>query len=118
MRTVGICAFLLGSLLMAQTPGKLTPDPIVDEVLVRNARILADRYDISIAQAHILQSRLRPNPSFLLPLVSPVRVHSHHAVPDFLETIRSQDSLLAGIRNKQTGELVETAEVSTISPLI
>ena len=43
MRTVGICAFLLGSLLMAQTPGKLTPDQIVDEALAHNARILADR---------------------------------------------------------------------------
>ena len=45
MRTVGICAFLLGSLLMAQTPGKLTPDQIVDEALAHNARILADRRD-------------------------------------------------------------------------
>ncbi|MCC6589010.1 MAG: TolC family protein [Bryobacterales bacterium] len=45
-------------------PGRLTPDQIVDEALARNARILADRYDISIAEARILQSRMRPNPSF------------------------------------------------------
>lgn len=35
---------------------------IVDEAVQRNLQLIAQRYDISIAEARVLQARLRPNP--------------------------------------------------------
>jgi len=40
----------------------MTVEQIVQEALARNVRRMADRYDISVAEARILQARLRPNP--------------------------------------------------------
>jgi outer membrane protein, heavy metal efflux system len=35
---------------------------IVDEAVQRNVQLIAQRYDISIAEARVIQARLRPNP--------------------------------------------------------
>lgn len=40
----------------------MTLKQVVDEALERNLSLLAQRYDISIAEARVLQARLRPNP--------------------------------------------------------
>ncbi len=40
----------------------MTLKQVVDEALERNLSLLAQRYDISIAEARLLQARLRPNP--------------------------------------------------------
>lgn len=48
------------ALLHAQQP--LTLKQVVDEALARNLALLAQRYDITIAEARLLQARLRPNP--------------------------------------------------------
>ncbi len=54
---------LLGAfcqLLAAQTP--VTLKQAVEEALERNLELLARRYEIPIAEARLLQARLRPNP--------------------------------------------------------
>jgi cobalt-zinc-cadmium efflux system outer membrane protein len=40
----------------------MTLKQVVDEALERNLSLLAQRYDISIAEARVLQARLRPDP--------------------------------------------------------
>ncbi len=61
MRLVkAICALLCAVPLHAQQ--KLTLRQIVDEALQRNLELLARRFDINIAEARLLQARLRPNP--------------------------------------------------------
>lgn len=40
----------------------LTLDQVLEEALQRNLRLLAERFNVSIAEARILQARLRPNP--------------------------------------------------------
>ncbi len=53
--------------LFAQT--KAQPSPLtglIQEGLDRNLRLLAQRFEIPIAEARILQARLRPNPTLLL----------------------------------------------------
>jgi len=48
------------ALLRAEPP--MTLKQVVDEALARNLALLAQRYDITIAEARLLQARLRPNP--------------------------------------------------------
>lgn len=48
-----------------QVPG-LTLTQVVDEALSRNLALLAERFNISIDDARVLQSRLRPNPVLTL----------------------------------------------------
>lgn len=49
--------------LSAQATGSaLTLDQVLDEALNRNLRLLAERFNISIGEARILQARLKPNP--------------------------------------------------------
>lgn len=45
-----------------QAQGPMTLQQVVDEALERNLSLLAQRYEISIAEARLLQARLRPNP--------------------------------------------------------
>jgi cobalt-zinc-cadmium efflux system outer membrane protein len=40
----------------------LTLDQVLEEALSRNLRLLAERFNISVGEARILQARLRPNP--------------------------------------------------------
>jgi cobalt-zinc-cadmium efflux system outer membrane protein len=40
----------------------MTLDQVVGEALSRNLRLLAERFNISIGEARVLQARLRPNP--------------------------------------------------------
>lgn len=40
----------------------LTLDQVIEEALSRNLRLLAERFNLSIAEARIIQARLRPNP--------------------------------------------------------
>lgn len=57
--------FLWVSTLSAQPSAQTTAlslDQVIDETLSRNLRLMADRYDIAVAEARILQARLRPNP--------------------------------------------------------
>lgn len=42
--------------------GPLTLDQVLDEALQRNLRLLAERFNITIGEARILQARLKPNP--------------------------------------------------------
>lgn len=44
----------------------LSVEQILEEAQKSNLRLLAERYNISIAEARIIQSRLRPNPSGIL----------------------------------------------------
>ncbi|MCX6589988.1 MAG: TolC family protein [Acidobacteria bacterium] len=52
----------VSALGLAQTAPKLTVDQVVEEALNRNLKLLADKYDIGVADARILQARARPNP--------------------------------------------------------
>jgi cobalt-zinc-cadmium efflux system outer membrane protein len=51
---------LSGGFLYAQEP--LTLRQVLDEALQRNLQLIAQRYEISIAEARVLQAQLRPNP--------------------------------------------------------
>lgn len=65
-----ILAFLIPLTLpvacYSQTPAHPTVDQLVDEALQRNLRLIAERYNVPIADARIIQARLRPNPTLLL----------------------------------------------------
>jgi cobalt-zinc-cadmium efflux system outer membrane protein len=43
-----------------------TLEQLIGEALARNLRLLAERYNLPIAEARVLQARLRPNPTLLL----------------------------------------------------
>ena len=57
---------LLSGLLLASTfayaQSAFTLDQVIDEAISRNLRLLAERFNLSIAEARIVQARLRPNP--------------------------------------------------------
>ena len=46
----------------SQSAPPLTLDQVLEEALSRNLRLLAERFSVGIADARILQSRLKPNP--------------------------------------------------------
>lgn len=58
--------FLFAASCLAQTTKKPSLDELIDEALARNLRLMSTRYSIPIAEARIIQARLRPNPSLLL----------------------------------------------------
>lgn len=66
MRRLAYLHFLViaaGQLALAQTrPTPLTLDQVIEEALARNLRLLAERLNVSVAEARIIQARLRPNP--------------------------------------------------------
>lgn len=56
---------LLGILLAVQLFGQSSPltlDQILNEALSSNLRLLAERFNLSIGEARLIQARLRPNP--------------------------------------------------------
>jgi cobalt-zinc-cadmium efflux system outer membrane protein len=60
---------LMGGTLGAQpaavpVPSRLTPEEAVREAIENNLALLAERYNLTIAQARIVQAGLRPNPVF------------------------------------------------------
>jgi len=67
-RCLLVCCFLIA--LEAQERGSdssggfVTVDRAVQEALENNLGLLAQRYNVSIAEARIIQARLRPNPVF------------------------------------------------------
>lgn len=57
--------FLTGLLLassLTHAQNALTLDQVIEEATSRNLRLLADRFNLSIAEARIVQARLKPNP--------------------------------------------------------
>ncbi len=60
-----LLALALTSTTAAQT-APLTLAQVLDEALSRNLRLLAERFNVSIAEARIIQARLRPNPVLTL----------------------------------------------------
>jgi cobalt-zinc-cadmium efflux system outer membrane protein len=62
-----VLLLLAAAAASAQTQAKPSPlNRFVQEALTRNLRLLAERYRIPMAEAQILQARLRPNPTLLL----------------------------------------------------
>lgn len=57
---VFLATILVAAFAVAQTP--LTLTQAVDEATTHNLRLLAERFNLSIAEARIIQARLRPNP--------------------------------------------------------
>jgi cobalt-zinc-cadmium efflux system outer membrane protein len=53
---------LSGQLTAAPQKQPQTLDQVIQETLAQNLRLMADRYDLAIADARMLQARLRPNP--------------------------------------------------------
>ena len=54
-----LCTVSVG--LFAQ-PERITLEQAVQEALSKNLSLLAERYNVSIAEARLVQARLRPNP--------------------------------------------------------
>src|SRR4249920_2561705 len=48
----------------SQTPQPLKLDQAIDEAIANNLDLVAERYNLSVAQAKIITARLRPNPIF------------------------------------------------------
>ena len=48
----------------AQVPQPLTLDQAIDEAVANNLNLIAERYNLSVAEARIITARLRPNPIF------------------------------------------------------
>lgn len=61
-----LCVFVFTAAVFAQAPAKPTVDELIDEALTHNLRVLAERFSIPIAEARVIQARLRPNPTLLL----------------------------------------------------
>ncbi len=60
-RLFGLFAAALSLTGQPASPG-LTLDQVLDEALNRNLRLLAERFNVSIGEARIIQARLKPNP--------------------------------------------------------
>lgn len=60
-----ITLFLVASFLAVGQP-KPSLDDLIDEAVQHNLRLLAERYNLTMADARILQARLRPNPTLQL----------------------------------------------------
>ena len=66
---VGLTAYALagqppGEPSAAAAPDRVTIDQAVQEAVGRNLHLLADRYNLSVAEARIVTAKLRPNPVF------------------------------------------------------
>ena len=64
---IGIAAFTLAAQTQAPVPSapdKVTLSQAVQEAIDRNLGLLADRFNLTIADARIITARLRPNPVF------------------------------------------------------
>ena len=48
----------------AQVPQSLTLDQAISEAVASNLTLIAERYNLSVAEARIITARLRPNPIF------------------------------------------------------
>jgi cobalt-zinc-cadmium efflux system outer membrane protein len=58
-----ICVLLLLSCaILAQSPEKVNIDQAVQEAIDHNLSLLAEKYNLSVADARIVTARLRPNP--------------------------------------------------------
>jgi len=55
---------LAGSLAAQSVPEKVTIEQAVQEAVDHNLNLLAERYNLSVADARIVTARLRPNPVF------------------------------------------------------
>ena len=53
---------LLAASDLRAAPVPLSLDQVVEESLAKNLRLLAERFNLSIGEARIIQARLRPNP--------------------------------------------------------
>ena len=56
------CGSLLAAQQGASPPERVTLDQAVKEAVEKNLGLLAERYNVSIAEARIITARLRPNP--------------------------------------------------------
>src|SRR5437764_15469734 len=57
-------ASMLGLLALLTRAEPVTLDQAIKEAVDKNLNLLAERYNVSIADARILQAGLRPNPVF------------------------------------------------------
>ena len=66
MRSFCILIFCAPLMAAQALPDRVTIDQVVKEALEKNLGLLAERYNISIADARIVTARLRPNPVLTL----------------------------------------------------
>lgn len=61
-------AIVLATLSVAGQPASEKPTlaQLIDEALRNNLRLIAERFSVPIAEARLIQARLRPNPTLLL----------------------------------------------------
>src|SRR4029079_8960664 len=61
---LGLCFLLSPVISRAQTalPQQVSVAQAVQEAIDKNLNLLAERYNLTIADAHIVTARLRPNP--------------------------------------------------------
>lgn len=62
MRYLSLALLLALGAAQGQTPAPLTLDQVLTEALANNLRLIAQRFNISIGEARLIQARLRPNP--------------------------------------------------------
>jgi cobalt-zinc-cadmium efflux system outer membrane protein len=63
-RTTVFCLLTLSVSGVARAQGAITIDDAVREAIDHNLTLVAERYSVSIARAHVLAAGLRPNPVF------------------------------------------------------
>ena len=59
-----IALVFAGGLAAQSPPDKVTISQAVQEAVDRNLNLLAERYNLSVAEARIVTAKLRPNPVF------------------------------------------------------
>jgi len=62
MRRLSYCLFVVLFATQFAPAQPLTLRQVIDEAVSRNLQLLAERFNLSIAEARIIQARLRPNP--------------------------------------------------------
>jgi outer membrane protein, heavy metal efflux system len=68
LRSIPLLLLSLVPLRAQHSPSPVTLDQAIKEALEKNLGLMAERYNVSIAEARIIQARLRPNPVFSLGL--------------------------------------------------
>ena len=62
LQSLILLIFCFALVSLAQSPQSLTLDEAINEAIASNLSLVAERYNLSVAEARIITARLRPNP--------------------------------------------------------
>src|SRR5262245_33433881 len=109
--SVGISVWFLPALLSAQSPPleQITIEQAVQEALDHNLNLLAERYNVGVAEARVVTAGLRPNP--VLSMSANILDHTvfHTGTNPYDEAVRIDFVFERGGKRERRLEVAENA---------